>query len=52
MQSQPAGEAWGPISASKYGEVRFDDNAAHPLTHRAKNVGTTPFRNIAVELLP
>ena len=51
-QSQSPGGEWSETRISKFGEVRFDDNAAHLLTHRAKNVGTTLVHIIAVELLP
>ena len=51
-QSQTRGEDWGPTRLSKPGEMILDENSKKALTHRVKNVGTTPYRVVCVELFP
>jgi quercetin dioxygenase-like cupin family protein len=50
--SEPQGKAWEAPTATTPGQVDFHPDAAHPRTHRAKNVGSTPFSVLLVELLP
>lgn len=50
--SQTQGMGWSLTRVLKSGEFAFDEDARHPLTHRVKNVGTTPYRVLAIELLP
>jgi quercetin dioxygenase-like cupin family protein len=52
VRSQPMGKPWGPTRVAKPGQVTFEHNAAHSVTHRTRNVGSTPYRALIVELLP
>ena len=52
LRSATKEEAWGPIRTTKPGEVAFEDGSVHPFTHHLKNVGTTAYRVLVVELLP
>ncbi len=52
VQSQTLGKSWGRIRPAKPGQVTFEPAAGHPLTDRTRNVGSTPYRALIVELLP
>jgi quercetin dioxygenase-like cupin family protein len=51
-QQQFKDKDWGPVRPSKPGEVAFDNDSQHPFTHRVKNVGTTPYHVLDIELHP
>jgi quercetin dioxygenase-like cupin family protein len=51
-QSQIKDKDRGPPRHSKPGEVSFDNDSQHPFTHHVKNIGTTPYRVLDIELHP
>jgi quercetin dioxygenase-like cupin family protein len=51
-QSQSKDKPWGATETSKPGQVEFDSDSQHPFSHQVKNVGSTPYHLISVELLP
>jgi quercetin dioxygenase-like cupin family protein len=51
-QSQIKDKDWGPSRPTKPGEVSFDNDSQHPFTHHVKNIGTTPYRVLDIELHP
>jgi quercetin dioxygenase-like cupin family protein len=51
-QSQTKDKDWGPSRPTKPGEVSFDNDSQHLLTHRVKNIGATPYRVLDIELHP
>ncbi len=51
-QSQIKDKPWGATETSKPGQVEFDKDSQHPFSHQVKNVGSTPYHLISVELLP
>jgi quercetin dioxygenase-like cupin family protein len=51
VQEQPAGGEWRPASRVQPGDSRYMEGTNNPYTHRVKNVGSTPFHVIDIELL-
>ena len=51
IQEQVLGGEWRPVSKVTPAETRYVEGAKEPYTHRVKNVGTTPFHVIDIELL-
>ena len=51
IQQQVFEKNWQPASKLMPGNVRYAEGAKMPYTHRLKNVGTTPFHVIDIELL-
>jgi quercetin dioxygenase-like cupin family protein len=51
VTSETAGKPAGAPESVRPGDVSARDTAAHPLTHRAVNVGTTVFEVIDVQAL-
>jgi quercetin dioxygenase-like cupin family protein len=51
IQQQVFEKNWQPASKVMPGDVRYAEGAKSPYTHRVKNVGTTPFHVIDIELL-
>jgi quercetin dioxygenase-like cupin family protein len=51
-QSQTKDKDWDPARPSKPGSVAFDNDSAHPFTHRVKNAGPTAYRVLDIELHP
>lgn len=51
VQRQNLGKEWEPASKVMPGEVNYAEGAKTPYTHRVKNVGTTTFHVIDIELL-
>jgi quercetin dioxygenase-like cupin family protein len=52
IQSQKPGSEWQAASQVKAGAVVFKAGAATPYTHRTKNLGTSTYHVVDVELLP
>ncbi|HXM96513.1 MAG TPA: hypothetical protein VOA64_20025 [Candidatus Dormibacteraeota bacterium] len=52
IQTQMQGGEWQPASQVKSGAVVFAEATKKPYTHRVKNVGTSTYQVIDVELLP
>jgi len=50
--SQVKNKDWGPSRPTKPGEVSFDNDSQHPFTHHVKNIGTTLYRVLDIELHP
>ena len=51
VQEQPFNKEWRPASRLLPGDSRYMKGTPKPYTHRAKNVGSTPFHVIDIELL-
>jgi len=51
VQEQPLDKEWGPPSKILPGDSRYMQGAHAPYTHRVKNVGSTPFHVMDIELL-
>jgi quercetin dioxygenase-like cupin family protein len=51
IQEQVFEKNWQSASKVMPGDVRYAQGAKSPYTHRVKNVGTTPFHVIDIELL-
>ena len=51
-QTQVRDQEWVPASQVKAGSVVFSEGSRKPYTHRVKNLGTSTYRVIDVELLP
>ena len=51
MQEQPADAEWKSASRVLPGDSRYMEGTNKPYTHRVKNVGSTPFHVIDIELL-
>jgi hypothetical protein len=51
IQQQVFEKDWQPASKLTPGDVRYAEGAKGPYTHRVKNVGSTPFHVIDIELL-
>jgi quercetin dioxygenase-like cupin family protein len=51
VQEQVFGKEWRPPSKVMPGYVRYVESTESPYTHRIRNVGTTPFHVIDIELL-
>ena len=52
VQAQRLGEDWQLASQDVPGRVNYVEGAKSPYTHRIKNVGTTTFRVIDIDLAP
>ena len=51
VQEQPFNKEWRPASRLLPGDSRYMKGTPEPYTHRVKNVGSTPFHVIDIELL-
>jgi quercetin dioxygenase-like cupin family protein len=51
VQRQNLGKDWEPVSKIIPGDANYIEGATTPYTHRVKNVGTTTFHVIDIELL-
>jgi beta-alanine degradation protein BauB len=51
VQAQRLGEDWQPASQDVPGRVNYAEGAKAPYTHRIKNVGTTTFHVIDIDLV-
>jgi len=51
VQAQRFGEGWQPVSQGAPGRVNYAEGAKASYTHRIKNVGTTTFHVIDIDLL-
>ena len=51
VQEQPFYKEWRPSSRLLPGDSRYMKSTPEPYTHRVKNVGSTPFHVIDIELL-
>lgn len=51
IQKQDWGKDWDPPSSMQPGQVSFTPGTKRPYSHRLKNVGTTPFHVMDIELL-
>ena len=51
VQDQPFGKEWRPASRLLPGDSRYMQGTQTPYTHRVKNVASTPFHVIDIELL-
>jgi len=52
VQAQRLGEDWQPATQDVPGRVNYAEGAKAPYTHRIKNVGTTTFHVIDIDLAP
>jgi quercetin dioxygenase-like cupin family protein len=51
-QTQERDQDWAPASHVKAGSVVFSEGSSKPYTHRVKNLGTSTYHVIDVELFP
>lgn len=51
LQEQFTGKEWEPASKVLAGAVSYGEGPKTPYTHRVRNIGSTVFREVYIELL-